>query len=342
MNNVKSNILDEINSLKNQFNKEFDKIINISDLNQIRVNYLGRKGFVSSYFRRLGEFSVEKRPLIGNELNELKKYIEEKLKEVNKRLIQIEKTEKRYDITLPGFKRFIGKKHPLTMIMEEIKSIFSFMGFEIAEGPEIETDYYNFEALNIPPGHPARELQDTFYLTNNMLLRTHTSPVQIRIMEKTKPPIRIIAPGRVFRRDTPDATHSPIFMQVEGLYVDKNVTFAELKGIILTFARAMFGKDMKIRFRSSFFPFTEPSAEYDFLCMFCKGKGCKICKGAGWVEISGAGMVDPEVFKFVNIDPEIYSGYAFGMGVERIAMFKYQIDDIRTFYENDMRFLNQF
>lgn len=342
MNDIKLNILDKINSLKSQFNKEFDRIKNIRDLNQIRVNYLGRKGFVSSYFRGLGEFSAEKRPVIGNELNELKRYIEDKLKEVKKRLIQVEKTEERYDITLPGFKRFIAKKHPLTMIMEEIKSIFSFMGFEIAEGPEIETDYYNFEALNIPPGHPARELQDTFYLTNNMLLRTHTSPVQIRIMEKTKPPIRIIAPGRVFRRDTPDATHSPIFMQVEGLYVDKNVTFAELKGVILTFARAMFGKDMKIRFRSSFFPFTEPSAEYDFLCMFCKGKGCKICKGAGWVEISGAGMVDPEVFKFVNIDPEIYSGYAFGMGVERIAMFKYQIDDIRTFYENDIRFLNQF
>jgi len=342
MNNIKPNILDEIDSLKNQFNKEFDKIRNIIDLNQIRINYLGRKGFVSSYFRRLGEFSAEKRPLIGNELNELKRHIEDKLKEVNKRLIQVEKTEKRYDITLPGFKRFIGKKHPLTMIMEEIKSIFSFMGFEVAEGPEIETDYYNFEALNIPPDHPARDLQDTFYLTNNMLLRTHTSPVQIRVMEKTKPPIRIIAPGRVFRRDTPDVTHSPIFMQVEGLYVDKDVTFAELKGVILTFARAMFGKDMKIRFRPSFFPFTEPSAEYDFLCMFCKGKGCKICKGAGWVEISGAGMVDPEVFKFVNIDPEIYSGYAFGMGVERIAMFKYQIDDIRTFYENDIRFLDQF
>jgi len=342
MNNIKPNILDEINSLKNQFNKEFDGIRNISDLNQIRVNYLGRKGFVSSYFKRLGEFSAEKRPLIGNELNELKRYIEDKLKEVNKRLIQVEKTEKGHDITLPGFKRFIGKKHPLTMIMEEIKAIFSFMGFEVAEGPEIETDYYNFEALNIPPDHPARDLQDTFYLTNNMLLRTHTSPVQIRVMEKTKPPIRIIAPGRVFRRDTPDVTHTPIFMQVEGLYVDKNVTFAELKGVILTFARAMFGKDMRIRFRSSFFPFTEPSAEYDFLCMFCKGKGCKICKGAGWVEISGAGMVDPEVFKFVNIDPEIYSGYAFGMGVERIAMFKYQIDDIRTFYENDIRFLDQF
>ncbi len=196
--------------------------------------------------------------------------------------------------------------------------------------------------MNIPKGHPARDLQDTLYLTNNLLLRTHTSPVQIRVMEKTKPPIRIIAPGRVFRRDTPDATHSPIFTQVEGLYVDKDVTFAELKGVILAFARAMFGKDMKIRFRTGFFPFTEPSAEYDFLCMFCKGKGCRICKGAGWVEISGAGMVDPEVFKFVNIDPEVYSGYAFGMGVERIAMFRYQIDDIRLFYENDIRFLDQF
>ena len=226
--------------------------------------------------------------------------------------------------------------------MEEVISVFSFMGFEVAEGPEIETDYYNFEALNIPPDHPARELQDTFYLKNGMLLRTHTSPVQIRVMENKKPPIRVIAPGRVFRRDTPDATHSPIFTQVEGLYVDKNVTFAELKGVILGFARAMFGKDMKIRFRPHYFQFTEPSAEYDFLCMFCKGKGCRICKGSGWIEISGAGMVDPAVFKKVDIDPEIYSGFAFGMGIERIAMTKYQINDIRLFYENDIRFLEQF
>ncbi len=335
-------MLDELNLLKTKFVEECEKIGSSVDLDQIQIKYLGRKGFISSYFKQLKNVSSDERPLVGQRLNELKKHIETELEELGKKFIKAVEKEKTQDVTLPGFKRFVGKKHPLNKILDEIKSIFRFMGFEIAEGPEIETDYYNFEALNIPKGHPARDLQDTLYLTNNLLLRTHTSPVQIRVMEKTKPPIRIIAPGRVFRRDTPDATHSPIFTQVEGLYVDKDVTFAELKGVILAFARAMFGKDMKIRFRTGFFPFTEPSAEYDFLCMFCKGKGCRICKGAGWVEISGAGMVDPEVFKFVNIDPEVYSGYAFGMGVERIAMFRYQIDDIRLFYENDIRFLDQF
>jgi len=216
------------------------------------------------------------------------------------------------------------------------------MGFSVAQGPEVETDYNNFEALNIPKGHPARDMQDTLYVNDSVVLRTHTSPVQIRVMERTKPPVRIIAPGRVFRRDTPDASHSTVFHQVEGLCVDEGVSFSDLKAVILTFAREIFGSDMKIRFRPSFFPFTEPSAEYDFTCMICRGKGCRVCKGTGWVEISGAGMVNPEVFKFVGIDPERYTGYAFGMGVERIAMLLFEVHDIRLFYENDVRFLNQF
>jgi phenylalanyl-tRNA synthetase alpha chain len=232
--------------------------------------------------------------------------------------------------------------HPLLQVLDEIKQIFIEMGFRIEEGPEVETDYHNFEALNIPAYHPSRDLQDTFYLPNNYVLRTHTSPVQIRTMEKQKPPVRMIAPGKCFRKDTPDATHSPIFHQVEGLCVDKAVSFADLKGVVLAFAKKLFGKDVRVRFRPGFFPFTEPSAEYDFSCIFCKGKGCRVCKGTGWLEISGAGMVNPAVFGFVDYDPTIYSGYAFGMGVERIAILRYQIPDIRIFYENDIRFLEQF
>lgn len=337
-----SEIIEEILKIKKEFTKESEIINDVKEFEQLRIKYLGRKGIISSYFKQLSKFSDDSIPVVGKELNSLKSYIDSQLSEIQKRFSAEQKTEEKLDISLPGFKRFLGKKHPITKIMEEIESIFSFMGFDIAEGPDIETDYYNFEALNIPPEHPAREENDTFFLMNNMLLRTHTSPVQVRVMEKKRPPIRIIAPGRVFRRDTPDATHSPIFTQVEGLYVDENVTFGELKGVILSFARAMFGKDMRIRFRPGYFQFTEPSAEYDFLCIFCKGKGCKICKDTGWIEISGAGMVDPEVFKFVNMDSEKYCGFAFGMGVERIAMFRYQINDIRLFYENDLRFLDQF
>ncbi|KPK91161.1 hypothetical protein AMJ80_07630, partial [bacterium SM23_31] len=232
--------------------------------------------------------------------------------------------------------------HPLTLVLDEIISLFDGMGFEVATGPDIETDYYNFEALNIPEDHPARDLQDTFYLNDGRLLRTHTSPVQIHVMETCRPPVRIIAPGRVFRKDTPDATHSPVFYQVEGLYVDEGVTLAELKGTLLAFARALFGPKMNIRFRSGFFPFTEPSVEYDFTCIMCEGKGCSVCKWTGWIEISGAGMVHPAVFEYVNYDSEKYTGYAWGMGLERIAMLKYRINDIRLFYENDLRFIEQF
>ena len=246
------------------------------------------------------------------------------------------------DTSLPGDKVAIGRYHPLTSILREIKAIFSGMGFVIAQGPEVETEYYNFEALNIPKGHPARDMQDTLFLSDDVVLRTHTSPVQIRTMENQQPPVRVIAPGRCYRRDTPDATHSPVFHQVEGLCVDEGISFADLKGVILTFAKRLLGSDMKIRFRPSFFPFTEPSAEYDFSCLICKGKGCRVCKDTGWIEISGAGMVNPAVFEYVGYDSEKYTGFAFGMGVERIAMLVYEIHDIRMFYENDVRFLNQF
>ena len=247
-----------------------------------------------------------------------------------------------FDTTIPGNWSDEGHFHPLTLVLRKIKSIFSSMGFTIAEGPEVETEYYNFEALNLPKDHPARDMQDTLFVEHGNVLRTHTSPVQIRVMENQSPPVRIISPGRCFRRDTPDASHSPFFHQVEGLCVDEGISFADLKGIILCFAKQLFGSDVKIRFRPSYFPFVEPGAEYDFSCLICKGKGCRVCKYTGWVEISGAGMVNPAVFEYVNYDSEKYTGYAFGMGVERIAMLLYQIPDIRLFFENDIRFLRQF
>jgi len=273
----------------------------------------------------------------------MKTYFQDRIAELSTQLQQQVQKRPEIDVTLPGNPPQIGRLHPLMQVLDEIKDIFKGMGFTIEMGPEAETDYYNFEALNIPPDHPSRDLQDTFYLTQNeMLLRTHTSPVQIRTMKKMKPPVRMIAPGRCFRKDTPDATHSPMFHQVEGLVVDKGVSFADLKGVLLAFMRKLFGPQTRVRFRPSFFPFTEPSAEYDLSCILCGGKGCNVCKDTGWLEISGAGMVDPAVFGFVDYDPETYSGYAFGMGVERIAMIKYRIGDIRLFYDNDLRFLNQF
>ena len=337
-----ADILDDIQTIKEEFARDAEGIGSPDSLEELRIKYLGRKGFIPSCFKRLNEVDADKKPLVGSELNILKKFAEDKLAELSRQTAAKGETAKKFDASLPGFRRFFGKKHPLTKVMNELVSIFSSMGFEVVEGPEIETDYYNFEALNIPENHPAKNIQDTFYLNNGMLLRTHTSPVQVRVMEKRKPPIRIIAPGRVFRKDTPDATHTPVFHQIEGLYVDKGVTLAELKGVILAFAKRLFGEDMEIRFRPGYFPFTEPSVEYDFLCMFCKGKGCRVCKNTGWVEISGAGMVNPAVFRYVDINPEIYTGYAFGMGIDRIAMFKYQINDIRLFFENDIRFLEQF
>jgi len=336
-----STLLTELKDLREHFEAELRQSTTRKHLQDLRIKYLGRKGQVTERFKRLGTLPVEARRRIGEELNLLKGHIQEVL---DQRIAEIPEVAPRdaVDVTLPGVRPFRGTRHPLLQVLDEIKEIFISMGFAVERGPEIETDYYNFEALNLPPDHPSRDLQDTFYLDGAYLLRTHTSPVQIRTMEKQKPPIRIIAPGRCFRRDTPDATHSPTFHQVEGLCVDKGVTFADLKGVILAFARKLFGEKVTIRFRPSYFPFTEPSAEYDFSCVICDGRGCRVCKGTGWLEISGAGMVDPAVFGFVDIDSEEYTGYAFGMGVERVAMLRYQIDDIRLFYENDLRFLQQF
>ncbi|UCE08665.1 MAG: phenylalanine--tRNA ligase subunit alpha [bacterium] len=335
-------MLNKLEQLKNKFIENISQVKNDKQLEEVRIKYLGRKGELASYFNLMGKLSAEERPEAGKQLNILKKYFQESIDEKSKKLKPEGKVAEFFDVTLPGIPAQIGTKHPLYQVLDEIKSIFISLGFTIESGPELETDYYNFEALNIPENHPSRDLQDTFYITDKLVLRAHTSPVQIRTMERMSPPVRMIAPGKCFRKDAPDATHSPVFHQVEGLYVDNGVTFADLKGVITAFAKRLFGAEMNIRFRPSFFPFTEPSAEYDFSCMFCYGKGCNVCKGTGWLEISGAGMVDPAVFKFVDYDSEKYTGYAFGMGVERIAMLKYGINDIRTFFENDLRFLNQF
>lgn len=312
-------------------------------LEEVRVKLLGRKGLITGVMREVGHLPQELRPAVGKEANLLRKKIEAALAE-KKRLSSEEGEVGKalFDYTLPGRTPWLGRPHPITQTIIEIEDIFRGMGFEVAEGPHIETDYYNFDALNTPEDHPARDLSDTFYIQKGILLRTHTSPVQIRVMEKKSPPVRIIAPGLCFRRDTPDASHVPNFFQTEGLYVDREVTVADLKGVITAFARELFGPKIKVRFRPHFFPFTEPSVEYDFSCMICEGRGCPVCKRTGWVEISGAGMVHPEVFKAVGYDPEIYTGYAFGMGVDRIAMMKYRINDIRLLYENDLRFLRQF
>ena len=332
---------EKISEIKKNFEADYQNISNAQILEENRIKYLGKKGEVQSLFKLFGTVPKEEKPLIGQLINELKDFILGKLDESK---TQFGDTQKRdlMDLTLPGRMLPAGKKHPLTQTLDEIKRFFLNLGFTIADGPEVETDYYNFEALNLPKNHPARNMQDTLYVTDEILLRTQTSPVQIRTMEQQKPPIRMIAPGRVYRRDTPDASHSPFFHQVEGLCVDKGVSFRDLKAVIEEFAHYLFGKDINVRFRPSFFPFTEPSLEYDFNCIFCRGKGCKVCKQTGWVEIAGAGMVDPNVFKAVGYDPEVYTGYAFGMGVDRITMLRYQIDDIRLFFENDMRFLSQF
>jgi phenylalanyl-tRNA synthetase alpha chain len=330
-----------IEKLKKKFNNDLSRIDSLTQLDNVKIQYMSRKGEVADIFNHMKDVAPDDRPQVGKSLNELKSYINNEIEKFQAGL-QKKSTDSKLDLTLPGRKPFVGRKHPLTQTLDEMKSIFYGMGFSVEDGPEIETDYYCFEALNMPKNHPARDMQDTLYITEEIVLRTHTSPVQIRVMEKTTPPVRIIAPGRVYRRDTPDASHSPFFHQVEGLVVDEGICFGDLKGVITAFAHKMFGSDIKVRFRPSFFPFTEPSAEYDFICVFCRGKGCRVCKNTGWVEISGAGMVDPNVFKHVNYDSEKYTGYAFGMGVDRIAMLKYGIYDIRLFFENDYRFLEQF
>ncbi len=317
----------------------------LADVDSVQVRYLGRSGLLTELIKNLKNLPPEEKPNFGKVLNETKVKLEAAVKE-KKQLFQERNTEQKLkaeiiDITLPGEGVKRGKLHPITSTMEELVGIFSRMGFSIAEGPDIETDYYNFEALNIPKFHPSRDMWSTLWITEDTLLRTHTSPVQIRVMEKKKPPLAVIAPGRVYRRDA-DVTHSTVFHQLEGLLVDTDVTFGDLKGTLTAFLHAVFGKDKKVRFRPSYFPFTEPSAEVDVECVMCGGSGCRVCSGTGWLEILGSGMVDPNVFKHVNYDPEKYTGFAFGLGVERIAMLKYGIDDIRLFFENDLRFLRQF
>jgi len=316
-------------------------------LEALRVAYLGKKGELTAVLRGMGKLTAEERPVIGALANEVRAEIEAKLDEAGERVKASALTEKlkkeKLDVTMPGTGvNPVGKRHPLAQIELEMCDIFRSMGFDIAEGPEVETDYYNFTALNTPENHPARDVQDTFYITDKILLRSQTSCVQARTMENTKPPIRIVSPGRVYRSDAVDATHSPMFHQLEGLVVDKGITMGDLKGMLELFARNMFGSDTKIRFRPHHFPFTEPSAEVDISCFVCGGKGCRVCKGEGWIEILGAGMVHPNVLRYGGIDPEVYSGFAFGMGIERIAMRKYNIDDMRLLYENDVRFLSQF
>lgn len=310
---------------------------------QVRTQFLGRKGALTLLIKQLGTLPEQERPHAGQLINQAKKNLEETIDRLLARIREREENQHREqgDATLPGRALPRGSRHPITQINDEITGIFTAMGFQTAEGPEVELDYYNFEALNMPPDHPARDMHDTFYITEDILLRTHTSPVQIRTMEKRTPPVSIIAPGRVYRRDS-DISHTPMFHQIEGFMVGEDISFSHLKGILTAFAHRMFGEGCAIRFRPSFFPFTEPSAEIDIQCVICAGKGCRVCSGSGWLEILGSGMVHPAVFRMVGYDPEQVSGFAFGMGIERIAMLKYGIDDIRLFFENDLRFLEQF
>ncbi|SDE60988.1 phenylalanine--tRNA ligase subunit alpha [Sporomusa acidovorans] len=337
----------ELKSLRDTALKELSEITNKEALNDVKIKYLGKKGLLTGMLRGLGALSPEERPRIGQVVNEirgqLEKIIADKLEAIKQAELTRKLASETIDVTLPGRIADPGHLHPLTLTLNRIKDTFMRMGFEIAEGPEVEKDYYNFEALNLPQDHPARDMQDSFYITKEFLLRTHTSPVQVRTMQSSEPnqPIRIIAPGKVYRRDY-DATHSPMFQQVEGLVVDKNISFADLKGTLELFSKEIFGNRVKVRFRPSFFPFTEPSAEVDISCVMCEGKGCRVCSGTGWLEILGSGMVHPRVLEMSKFDPDKVSGFAFGMGVERIAMLTYGIDDLRLFFDNDIRFLRQF
>ncbi len=317
-----------------------------ADIEALRIKYLGKKGELTAVLRGMGKLSAEERPVIGQLANDIRAEIEAEIEKKSAAMksaaLDAKLKAEKLDVTIPGTKIPVGKPHPLAMVQRQLEEIFLGMGYSIAEGPEVEYDYYNFQALNIPPDHPARDTQDTFYITENILLRSQTSPVQARVMEQQKPPIKIISPGRVYRSDAVDATHSPLFHQCEVLVVDKGITMGDLKGTLEMFAQTMFGADTKIRFRPHHFPFTEPSAEVDVSCFACGGKGCRLCKGEGWIEILGAGMVHPNVLRMCGIDPEVYSGFAFGLGIERIVMLKYHIDDMRHLYENDVRFLHQF
>ncbi|RYL93921.1 phenylalanine--tRNA ligase subunit alpha [Sporolactobacillus sp. THM7-4] len=320
----------------------------LKQLQDIHVSYLGKKGPITEVLKGMGKLSEEERPVIGQLANDVRKTIEQQIKvrkeKLERKLLEQQIESEKIDVTLPGRKIRTGSHHLLASVVREVEDLFIGLGFSVAEGPEVEEDYYNFEALNLPKDHPARDMQDSFYITDEILLRTHTSPMQARTLEKHKGkgPVRIICPGKVYRRDNDDATHSHQFMQIEGLYVDKNVRLSDLKGVLTVFARHMFGEDREIRLRPSFFPFTEPSVEMDISCFRCDGHGCSVCKGTGWIEILGAGMVHPNVLRMSGFDPSVYTGFAFGMGPERIAMLKYGIDDIRLFYTNDVRFLKQF
>ena len=332
----------ELQRLKAEAEEALHAISGKADLEEFRVKFLGRKGLFSSTMKQLGKVSKEDRPRLGQLANTIKKGVEELFLD-RKEALEVGggAVAEDVDLSLPGRTLPFGKLHPVTQVMEEICAVFEGMGFAVAEGPDVETDHYNFEALNIPKHHPARDMHDTFYVSDSILLRTHTSPMQARIMENQEPPLRYIAPGKVYRCDS-DITHTPMFVQVEGFLVDRNVSFADLKGVLSSFIHRMFKDDLPLRFRPSFFPFTEPSAEVDIACVICGGSGCRVCKRTGWIEILGAGLIDPEVMKMVGYDPDEFSGFAFGLGVERIAMLKYGIDDIRLYYENDLRFLNQF
>lgn len=335
----------ELQSLEHEARQQLAAISDSDRLEEFRIRYLGRKGQFSTLLRRLGTVAAEDRPRLGQLANtvtaEIERLFEERQQALRASAATAGEAADRPDLTLPGRIAETGRLHPVTQIMQEVCAIFENLGFSVAEGPDVELDYYNFEALNIPAHHPARDMHDTFYVSDSILLRTHTSPMQARIMETRQPPLRVIAPGKVYRCDS-DITHTPMFHQVEGFLVDRHVSFADLKGVLTVFTQKMFERDLPLRFRPSFFPFTEPSAEVDIACVICNGVGCRVCKKSGWLEILGSGMIDPEVFRMVGYDPEVYSGFAFGLGIERIAMLKYGIDDIRLYYENDQRFLSQF
>ena len=337
---------EQLEQIRAEAEAAMEKAASLQELDAVRVKYLGKKGELTAVLKTMGKLSPEERPKVGQMANEVREVITAGIDKRNELLKAAQQEMKlkaeTIDVTLPGTKVEVGHKHPLSIVLDEVKEIFLGMGFEVVGGPEVEWDYYNFEALNIPKDHPARDTQDTFYITENMLLRTQTSGVQIRTMENKKPPIRMIAPGRVFRSDAVDATHSPLFHQIEGMAIDEGITMGDLKGTLETFAKKLYGEQTKIRLRPHHFPFTEPSCEIDVSCFKCGGCGCSMCKGEGWIEILGGGMVHPKVLRTGGIDPEKYSGFAFGVGLERIAMFRFGLDDMRLLYENDVRFLDQF
>jgi phenylalanyl-tRNA synthetase alpha chain len=339
-------VKEKLEEIREKAFSAIDKACDQDSLNDVRVKVLGKKGELTAILKGMKDVAPEDRPKVGALVNEARSAIEEKMAEARDAMKQKALEERlkheAIDVTLPAKKNKIGHRHPNTIALDEVEKIFIGMGFDVVEGPEIEKDYYNFEALNIPANHPAKDEQDTFYINKDILLRTQTSPVQVRQMEAKKPPIRMIAPGRVFRADEVDATHSPSFHQIEGMVIDKGITFSDLKGTLEMFVHKLFGEDTRVKFRPHHFPFTEPSAEMDVSCFKCGGKGCRFCKGEGWIEILGCGMVHPKVLRMSGIDPDVYSGFAFGVGLERIALLKYEIDDMRLLYENDIRFLSQF